>query len=255
MSATDEFEIHRYLDGEMTARDCEAFERRLALEPALLEEVTQIQHQNAALRRAVPEPSADNMARLFDHAERAAGGARTAAGWQRLAAAIALLALGFGGGFAIGGRGATEAGRAGSPEMVLRTASAAHRLYSVEVVHPVEVSAEAQDHLKGWLSNRLGTEISIPDLEGQNLALVGGRLLPFDQGAAAQFMYEDAQGARVTLYLTPAQQAAKTSLKYGENEGDTAAYWQDGAWHYALVGPFDRDKMTHLAQTVQGALF
>ncbi|WP_417263786.1 hypothetical protein [Celeribacter sp.] len=93
-----------------------------------------------------------------------------------------------------------------------------------------------RDHLKGWLSNRLGSEVRIPDLTAKGLTLVGGRLLPFEQGAAAQFMHEDGQGTRVTLYLTPTADEAKSAMRYGASDSLTMLHWQGGTWHSAWSG-------------------
>ena len=62
-------------------------------------------------------------------------------------------------------------------------------------------AADQEAHLVAWLSKRLGTQLKIPQLSGLGFNLVGGRLLPGDQGPVAQFMYQDAQGQRLTLYV------------------------------------------------------
>ena len=80
----------------------------------------------------------------------------------------------------------------------------AHRLYSVEVRHPVEVAADDEAHMSTWLSRRLGKSIKPPPLAGAGFRLVGGRLLPADGKPAAQFMYENAAGQRLTLYFAVA---------------------------------------------------
>src|SRR5262249_33122300 len=54
----------------------------------------------------------------------------------------------------------------------------AHRVYVVEVRHPVEVTGGERPHLVQWLSKRLDYELRIPELEPSGLKLVGGRLLP-----------------------------------------------------------------------------
>ncbi|WP_417280310.1 hypothetical protein [Celeribacter sp.] len=59
-------------------------------------------------------------------------------------------------------------------------------------------------HLKGWLSNRLGSEVRIPDLTVKGLTML---------------------------------------------------HWQGGTWHSTLVGPYGMDRMTEIAQSVQGAMY
>lgn len=65
----------------------------------------------------------------------------------------------------------------------------------------MEVAADQEAHLVAWLSKRLGTPLKVPRLDTLGFGLVGGRLLPGDQGPVAQFMYQDGQGQRLTLYV------------------------------------------------------
>jgi len=52
------------------------------------------------------------------------------------------------------------------------------------------------------LSKRLNRTLTIPSLHEYGFELVGGRLLPGEDGPAAQFMYQNANGERLTLYMT-----------------------------------------------------
>ena len=83
---------------------------------------------------------------------------------------------------------------------LVQPVSFAHAVFSTETLHPVEVSAKDEQHLVGWLSKRLHTEIKAPDLSSNNFELVGGRLLPSTNRMAAQFMYERSDNIRITLY-------------------------------------------------------
>ena len=42
-----------------------------------------------------------------------------------------------------------------------------------------------------WLSRRLGKPLKVPVLAAQGYELMGGRLLPGDNGARAQFMFQN----------------------------------------------------------------
>jgi len=65
-----------------------------------------------------------------------------------------------------------------------------------ERFHAVKVKAAEEKHLVAWLSKRLGHVVRSPGLTEAGCELVGERLLP-----AAQLMYEDGGGRRVTLYV------------------------------------------------------
>ena len=63
------------------------------------------------------------------------------------------------------------------------------------------------------------TPLHVPNLSAQGYRLMGGRLLPASAGPAAQLMYDDGTGRRLTVYLT------------GENGGETSfRYVRDGIW-------------------------
>jgi anti-sigma factor RsiW len=132
---------------------------------------------------------------------------------------------------------------------LLRQASVAHAVYAPEVMHPVEVSAKDEAHLTKWLSKRLDKKLSIPSFTEQGFHLVGGRLLPAEPGtAAAQFMYENKNMQRFTLYVRAMERKeADTSFRYGENKGIGVFYWVDHDWGYALSGKLDRAALLELA--------
>src|SRR5437762_9195618 len=107
-------------------------------------------------------------------------GARAAGGqprkWIYGAIAAALVAF-----VAGGGAGWVAHGVAASPstfQSFTLDALDAHRLYVVEVRHPVEVPGNERTHLQQWLTKRCGWTVHAPELDTTGLKLVGGRLLP-----------------------------------------------------------------------------
>jgi anti-sigma factor RsiW len=127
-------------------------------------------------------------------------------------------------------------------------AAVAHVIYSPEVRHPVEVGADQEAHLVQWLSKRLGASLVIPSLNAQGFSLVGGRLLPSDKGPAAQFMYQDKAGVRLTLYVRHDAGNAETAFRFAEEGSLSVFYWVDGPFGYALSGEVPRDKLLNLAE-------
>jgi anti-sigma factor RsiW len=125
----------------------------------------------------------------------------------------------------------------------------AHRLYVVEVRHPVEVAAAERDHLVQWLSKRCGYDVKAPVLEGTGLKLVGGRLLPGPEAPAAFLMYESPSGERFTLYTSRAE-TNTTQMRYATSAGDGAMYWADQGVGYVLSGPADKDRLNQVARLV-----
>jgi anti-sigma factor RsiW len=155
-------------------------------------------------------------------------------------------------------RPASAIARAPAAQNFVRDAAAAYVVYSPEKRHPVEVAASEQQHLVQWLSRRLDRPLKVPDLSAQGYALVGGRLLPGDDGARAQFMFENAAGQRVTLYLgalddkaTPSGRSKQeTAFSFASSGAVPSFYWVDRGFGYALSAPLPRDALLMLATEV-----
>jgi anti-sigma factor RsiW len=135
---------------------------------------------------------------------------------------------------------------------IARRAAIAHATYSPEVRHPVEVSADEEQHLVAWLSKRLNVKLRIPKLDEGGMALVGGRLLPGESGPVAQFMYQSQNGRRVTLYVrTEASRNRETAFRYARENNIGVFYWIDREMGYALASAdLSRDEMLRLANLV-----
>jgi len=125
----------------------------------------------------------------------------------------------------------------------------AHRLYVVEVRHPVEVPGSELTHLQQWLTKRCGWDVRAPELTAAGLKLVGGRLLPGPTGPASFFMYESASGERFTIYSAKAQDET-TQMRYAAEGGDSALFWADRGVGYVVSGGADRQRLTQIAQAV-----
>lgn len=168
--------------------------------------------------------------------------------WRRYAAALLLVA---GGGFAGWHLHDRIGGARAQSTQIARVAAVAHVVYSPEVRHPVEVGADQEEHLVRWLSKRLGASLKVPHLAPQGYALVGGRLLPGERGPAAQFMYQDAKGQRLTLYVRVSSDArAPTAFRFAQENGVGVFYWLDGRMGYALSGEIDRSELLRVADAV-----
>ena len=137
-----------------------------------------------------------------------------------------------------------------------QAAAVAHVVYSPEVRHPVEVSAEQQAHLVQWLSKRLGRPLKVPDLQTEGYALLGGRLLPGDSGTRAQFMYQNTAGERLTLYIgaVNGEPSTETAFRFHEEQGAASFYWIDQGFGYALSGPLPKQRLLGLSNLVYGQL-
>jgi anti-sigma factor RsiW len=132
-----------------------------------------------------------------------------------------------------------------------RQAALAHAVYTPEVRHPVEVTAEQEEHLVRWLSKRLGGTLKVPHLIDLGYELVGGRLLPGDQGPVAQFMYQERSGKRLTLYVkTDPSSERETAFQYSQQGKVAVFYWLDRRLSYALSAEMPKDELLKVANAI-----
>ncbi|MHB0974394.1 MAG: anti-sigma factor family protein [Thiobacillus sp.] len=134
-----------------------------------------------------------------------------------------------------------------APLHFARDAAIAHAVFSPEVRHPVEVDAAHAAHLVNWLSKRIGTQLKAPDFGALGFELLGGRLLAGESGPVAQFMYQDAGGRRVTLYVRRAVAGNReTAFRHATENGVEVFYWIDRDFGYALSGQIAHPDMQRL---------
>lgn len=132
-----------------------------------------------------------------------------------------------------------------------RQAAVAHAVFSPDVRRPVEVSAEQEEQLVAWLSKRIGTPVRPPTLGALGFDLIGGRLLPGNSSPVAQFMYQDATGQRLTLYMSTENFANQdTAFRFAQEGRVNVFYWVDGKFGYALAGGIDKSKLARIATAV-----
>ncbi|HTV43865.1 MAG TPA: anti-sigma factor [Stellaceae bacterium] len=252
--AVEEHELHARLDGCLPPERRAAVDAYLAADPELQARLACYAKQQARLRAAFAEESSGpiparlRLARLLVERRR-----RRTRRLAQLAASIVLLAIG-----GVGGWAARDAATALLPgpiassamaRVVTADAIAAYRVFSVEIRHPVEVDATQQAQLVSWLSRRLGRRLIVPDLSTAGYQLMGGRLLPAEIGAAAQFMYQDGSKHRLTLYLRTGI-GGDTAFRFAEKDGVDAFYWSDHGFGYALAARTDRQSLLRIAEIV-----
>jgi anti-sigma factor RsiW len=237
-----ESELHAYVDERLDPAARQAVEAHLAERPEDAARVQAYREQNAALRAAfdpvLNEPLPDRLRRI-DTSRRSARFA-IAAGWLVAGIFVGWLAHEI-----VGAR------LAPTPLSFARQAAVAHAVYSPEVRHPVEVGADQQEHLVNWLSKRLGAKLKAPRLTAEGFELVGGRLLPGQTGPVAQFMYQDAKGKRLTLYISRIEgQPRETAFRFSQEDKVAVFYWIDGALGYALSGELAKPQLLDVATAV-----
>ncbi len=208
-----EDELQAYVDGRLPEARRAAVDAYLAQQPEVRERVTLEMRQRASLRGQLEGKFAEPVPPRLWIAN--IQGARRATMMRRsraVAAGVLIFAVGAGTGW-LAADHETVASVSAPPATagVAQNATAAYRTFVVEVAHPVEVASAQEGHLLQWLSRRLGKPLVAPDLTPFGYKLMGGRLLPGNGSAAAQLMYDDPAGKRLTLYVRAAEGARQPS--------------------------------------------
>lgn len=234
-------DLHAYVDGRLPLERCAQVEAYLEAHPDEAQRVDDYRRLNLALRALYEPGTAEPPARR-----------PRSRPLQRVALAAGLAAmLVFSGavGWWLHGEVAPHPMFATLPQQ----AAFAHVVYAPDVRHPVEVDASQEAHLVQWLSKRLGHELTAPSLAKAGFSLIGGRLLPAEGDAAAQFMYENASGARLTLYVRPAD-GDTTAFRYTTQDKVGVFYWVDRPFAYAISGTLEREALLEIAHLTYSQL-
>ncbi|MBX3660084.1 MAG: anti-sigma factor [Ramlibacter sp.] len=256
----DDDELHAFVDGRLAPWAADALRDRMADDPERRETAAAWRAQREALRAQYGGASDDPLPATFlAAAQELADGQARHSQWWRWGGIAASVMLAF-----VLGWVSSTAWRPGSGVRLAsngpvlqfaRQAAWAHAVYLPEVRHPVEVPAAQQEHLVQWLSKRLGRPLKVPNLSAQGFELVGGRLLPGEAGARAQFMFQGTGGERITLYVgavgTDAKAPVKeTAFRFLDDGPTPGFYWVDQGFGYALSGKLPRATLLSLATAV-----
>ncbi len=237
-----EAELHAYVDGLLPQARRGEIETYLGTQPEDARRVQGWREQNQALHgwfdAVLDEPLPLRMRAPV----------RRLPSLSRYAAAVVWLVLGGVAGWYLH---AFNADKSAEATGFARQAAIAHVVYSPEVRHPVEVGADQEAHLVAWLSKRLGATLKVPHLGQVGYQLVGGRLLPGNRGPVAQFMIQDANGQRLTLYVGNATgDNQETAFRFAQERGVSVFYWLDRKLGYALSGEIDKAELLRVAKSV-----
>jgi anti-sigma factor RsiW len=247
-----EEELHAFVDGQLAPERHGQVAAWLAGEPEAAARVRAWQAQRTALRAAFAEPAPPDprldLLRIVETRMR-----RRRLPWAVGAAAAGIvLALGIGGaaGWMLRGRPADRQAMALS--VLEQEAFATHAVYSVDKRHPIEVGAAERDHLTQWLSNRLNRRVAPPDLSAAGWRLLGGRLLATERGgAAALFMYDNAQGQRLSVVMRPMAPDLATPEPQRMGGAVNGSAWIAGGLGYAVVAAAPQDEISEVSKLVR----
>lgn len=250
MSEITRDQLMAFVDGQLDPAARAAVEAQVATRPDLAAELAALQRQSDNIRTLFGPVAAEAVpARLATHRIALAQTGRRWQALSRAAMVVALIGVGLAAGWVLRPIGSAPA----IYDRLIADAVSAHTVYVAEKRHAVEVAGSDSEHLSSWLSNRLDTTLAMPDLSAVGLTFLGGRLLPapgIPGGRAAQLMYEDAGGARVTLYITPATDVDGPTYETARFGADTALYWANDTFTCTIVAARDPEALRAIATAV-----
>jgi anti-sigma factor RsiW len=254
----NENELHAYVDGALTAARRAEVEAHLATHADDAARVATWSAQKQALRAlcnpVLEEPLPERLLAAAAPATGRRGGFLSRWSLERIAATLFVAVLGGVAGW-LGHARYQPAPLAVQAVPLPRQAAVAHVVFSPDVRRPVEVRAEQEDQLVTWLSKRLGTPVRPPKLGALGYELIGGRLLPGNSGPVAQFMYHDASGQRLTLYISTENATHRdTAFRFAQEGQVNVFYWVDGTFGYALSAGIAKGELAKVATAVYDQL-
>lgn len=242
---TDE-KIQDYIDGRLSARDQSAMAAYLLAHPDIAAEIQTMRQQDEALKgfRAdiLTQPVPERLTAIVDAAKAKAGHGQ--ARWAprrmlRMAAAAVVI-------FAVGAAAGWFQRDLFDPPMdtekvALMTARDAFLMHADQKDYPIEFPAAQETGLRQIFERAFHRPIGRPALNELGYRFMGGKLLPSAKGQLGFYLFQNAQGQRMALFLWPSEKAPKT-LSLVDNDDVCTRFWRRDGLGFAVVS--DRGNQT-----------
>lgn len=123
-----------------------------------------------------------------------------------------------------------------------------HSVYAKESRHLVEVGADEIEHIKAWLGKRLGRETLVADLSGEGMVFQGARLLVINGAPVAQLMYlpPDGRPLGFCIIKSPKDDAP---FKAQQKADLNLVSWRRGGYGFVVIGWTPPDALLAVAET------
>ncbi len=254
----DEGELHALVDGELDpARQAEV-EAWLSENPDAAGRVARYRAQNAGLHALFDDVLDEDLPPVVTDA--LAGRRQWLPRGAAIAAGFALLISGAVAGWVARGEmpiGGGEAVQTAAAAPVIDTQELMVRAAMAHVVNSDEdlrlATTGSTEDMGRYISTRMGEKVRVPQLTSLGYRLVGSRVLPDTGGPAAQFVFEDADGERISLYVRT-EAARGLEITFALADDLSMFYWNDSKHSYALVRDLEdesgRDALLKAAKAV-----
>ncbi len=177
-----------------------------------------------------------------------------------MAASLAALAIGLGGGYTAATHWAAADGHyeAGGASEAVDEVVEYYRVYSQDARHLVERGAGERAYIESWLSGRLQRPLRVPELTGQGLSFRGARVVALEEDKgpnmkgfigvpSALLVYDRPDGAAVALSISFARWRPDTQPLTAVQDDLNVVHWVRAGYRYVLMGTGDMPSLAALA--------
>jgi anti-sigma factor RsiW len=240
--------IDRYLDGELAPSDARAFSDHLhGCADCAADALARMQlKKSVAIAGTRYQPSAELRSRIAASVEVQTKPANT--WWWRLvfvpALAVAILSV------AVGLYVRTETARR---ERVSSELTDLH-VATLASTSPVDVVSSDRHTVKPWFQGKIPFTFSLPELQGSEFTLVGGRVTYLEQVPGAHLVYQ-IRKHEISVFIFPARETEAARLPDGASRSlsfNLETWTQDGL-RYFVIGDTNTADIEALTKLLRGA--
>jgi anti-sigma factor RsiW len=246
-----EEDLHCMVDGRLAENRRVAVERHLRLHPEDARRVAAYTAQRETLLAAFavgverPLPSSLNLAHLVEYRMRA----RRRISWQIAASILLALSAGSAVGWIL--RANLFPPAASGIHELAQDATASYLVYAADRRHPAELGPAQSRDLAHWLSVRLNRPVAPPNLSIIGYDFLGGRLVATRRGAAALFLYQDALGERLSVFVRAMTSLRDMPMLKVPMDNINGCAWVQKGVGYSVIAEEPYDELLGLAQVVR----
>lgn len=246
-----ESDLHAYIDGGLDDGRMRIIEAYLDEHPDEAERIRAYARQRLEIARYLDAEMRVQPLRTERLARRLSKALilRSARPWMvRSIAACLLVALGW------GARDVSLPTRSATLPVFANEALEAHETV-VNIDLPLSDVLRAEPNtLVRYLARHDQAELPMRAISLEGLQARGAQLVPWDEGTALQFVFEDTEsGQRVTLFVAVPQESGILEPRLTRINGASMVYWQSGRVAFVLSGDMPEQKLSAYAQHIERA--
>ncbi len=268
-NSVSEEDLQAYVDGLLPAADRARIEAYLALRADESERLAAYRKQNIGLHGLFDSsndgsggtddldrlpPQMAMLAQQLDGKLRAAAPGRSYSRPLRsLAAALAVMITAGGAGWLT----YDQSFRPTDPLVAFtRQAAEAHARLAERQLAGTSGTETGGRQVVTWLSEQPeGAPLRVPDLESLGFQLVAERVTPGASGQrAAQLLYQDEDGQRISLFMRAGRSNANTSFTFTREGEASQFFWRSGSFAYSLIGMMEQKRLLEIAEVISEEL-